>query len=93
LYVKAKPRRRIDRTDRPFQNCAAVVTRIRNLFLQDYQKADAQIAKQLLERVETALANARWLAGREEIVGGNPGTSVGTLVQHLKDVAGRPVQP
>lgn len=83
----------LDRTDRPFQNCAAVVTRIRNLFLQDYQKADAQIAKQLLERVETALANARWLAGREEIVGGNPGTSVGTLVQHLKDVAGRPVQP
>jgi hypothetical protein len=82
----------LERTDRPFQNCTTVVARIRNLFLEDYEKAGAQIAKRLLERVETAVANARWLEGRQEIVGGNPGTSVGTLVQHLKDVAGRPVQ-
>lgn len=78
----------LERTDRPFQNCSAVVARIRNLFLRDYEKADAQIAKRLLEKVETVLANAQWLTGREEIVGGSPFTSVGALVQHLKDVEG-----
>jgi hypothetical protein len=81
-----------ERTDRTFQNCAALVVRIRNLHLEDYQKADDEVAKQLLARVETALANARWLAGRTEIVDGNPSTSVDVLIHHLKDVGSRPTR-
>lgn len=75
-----------EKTDRPFQNCAAMVARIRNEHLEEYQKADDDIAKQLMAHVETALANARWLAGRREIEDGNSSTSVHALVQHLKDV-------
>lgn len=78
-----------ERTDSPFQNCTAVVARIRNQHLKDYQKADDDVAKLLLARVETALVNARWLAGRTEIEDGNPSTSVHTLVQHLKEVGKR----
>lgn len=75
-----------ERTDRPFQNCAAVVARIRSQHLEGYQKADGDVAKLLMARVETALANARWLAGRAAIEDGNPSTSVHALVQQLKDV-------
>jgi hypothetical protein len=75
-----------ERTDRPFQNCAAVVAWIRNQHIEDYQKADDEVAKQLMVRIETALANARWLADRREIEDGNPSTSVHALIQHLKDV-------
>jgi len=77
-----------ERTDRPFQNCAAVVARIRDEHLEDYRKADDHVAKQLLAHVETALTSARWLADRREIEDGNPSTSVHALVQHLKDVGG-----
>ena len=74
------------RSDRPFQKCADVVGRIRKEHLDGYAKADNDIAKQLLLRVETALANARWLKGRTEIEEENPSTSVNAVVQHLKDV-------
>lgn len=78
-----------ERTDRPFQNCAGVVARIRSRHLEGYQKADRDVAKQLMARVEMAHDNARWLAGRAEIEDGNPSTSVHALVQHLKDVGSR----
>jgi hypothetical protein len=75
-----------ERTDRPFNSCAEVVTRIRREHLEGYQKADDKIAEALLSRVDTALANARWLAERTEIVNENPSTSVNAVLQHLKDV-------
>jgi hypothetical protein len=50
------------------------------------------IAKQLLLRVETALANARCLKNRTGIRERNPSTSVNAVVLHLKDVGSRPPQ-
>jgi hypothetical protein len=40
-------------------------------------------------RVDTAVANAQWLAGRTEIESENPSTSVNVLVLHMKDVGSR----
>lgn len=79
-----------ERSDRPFQKCADVVARIRKEHLDGYAKANEEIAKQLLSRVETALANAHWLEGRTGIEEENPSTSVNVVVQHLKDIGSRP---
>ena len=78
-----------ERSDKPFQKCADVIAQIRREHLNGYAKADDDITKQLLSRVETALNNARWLKGRTGIEEENPSTSVNTVVQHLKDV-GKP---
>jgi hypothetical protein len=75
-----------ERTDRPFANCTEVVVRIRREHLEGYQKANDKVAKELMSRVDTALANARWLAERTAIDDENPSTSVHTVLQHLKDV-------
>jgi hypothetical protein len=56
--------------------------------LEGYQKANDKIAEQLMSRVDTALANARWLAERATIDDENPSTSVNAVLQHLKDVEG-----
>ena len=77
-----------ERTDRPFTNCDEVVTRIRREHLDGYQKADDNIAKDLMSRVDSALANARWLAQRTAIEHENPSTSVHSILEHLKDVEG-----
>jgi hypothetical protein len=58
--------------------------------LNGYAKADDGVTKQRMLRVETALANARWLRGRTGIDEENPSTSVNAVVQHLKDVGSRP---
>jgi hypothetical protein len=79
-----------ERSDRPFHRCADVVGRIRREHLDGYAKANDEIAQQLMLRVETALANARWLEGRTGIEQENPGTSVNAVVQHLKDLGSRP---
>jgi hypothetical protein len=79
-----------ERSDRPFQKCADVVGRIQREHLDGYAKANDEIAKQLLLRVETALANTLWLEGRTGIEDENPSTSVNAVVQHLKDVGSRP---
>jgi RloB-like protein len=79
-----------ERSDRPFQKCADVVGRIRREHLDGYVKANDEIARHLLLRVETALANARWLEGRTGIGNENPSTSVNAVLQHLKDVADAP---
>jgi hypothetical protein len=79
-----------ERSHRHFQKCADVVGKIRREHLKGYAKADDDIARQLLSRVEAALANARWLAGRTGIEKENLSTSVNAVVQHMKDVGGRP---
>jgi RloB-like protein len=78
-----------ERTDRPFQKCKDVIERIRREHLADYEKADNEVTKKLILRVETAMANAQWLAGRTEIESENPSTSVNALVQHVKGVGSR----
>jgi len=79
-----------ERTDRPFQRCADVIGQIRREHLNGYVKANGGVTKQLMLRVETALANARWLKGRTGIEGENPSTSVNAIMQHMKDVGSRP---
>jgi hypothetical protein len=69
--------------------CVDVIGQIRREHLNGYAKADDGVTKQLMLRVETALANARWLKGRTEIQEDNPSTSVNTVVQHMKDVGSR----
>jgi hypothetical protein len=54
--------------------------------MEGYQKANDKIAKELMSRVDTALANARWLAERTAIDDENPSTSVNAVLQHLKEV-------
>ncbi len=76
----------LERTDRSFANCTVVVARIRREHLEGYQKANDKVAKELMSRVDAALANARWLAERTAIDDENPSTSVHTVLQHLKDV-------
>lgn len=79
-----------ERTDRPFQRCVDVIGQIRREHLNGYAKADDGVTKQLMLRVETALANARWLKGRTRIGEENPSTSVNAVMQHMKDVGSRP---
>jgi RloB-like protein len=79
-----------ERTDRPFQRCADVIGQIRREHLNGYVKADDGVTKHLMLRVETALANARWLKGRTGIGEENPSTSVNAVMQHMKDVGSRP---
>lgn len=79
-----------ERTDRPFQRCADVIGQIRKEHLNSYAKADDGITKRLMLRIETALANASWLAGRPGIEKENPSTSVNVVVQHMKHVGSRP---
>jgi hypothetical protein len=67
-----------------------VIGQIRRVHLNGYAKADDSVTKQLMLRVETALANALWLKCRTGIEEENPSTSVNTVVQHLKDVGSRP---
>lgn len=78
-------------TDAPFENCAAVIARIRNPHLRGYEKADDKIARELMARIDAALANGRWLAGRAEMVGDNPSTSVHQLIEHMTTVARQPI--
>ncbi len=66
-----------------------MIGQIRTEHLNGYVKADDGVTKQLMLRVETALANARWLKGRTGIEEENPTTSVNTVVQHPKDVGSR----
>jgi hypothetical protein len=75
-----------ERTDRPFTSCDDVVTRIRRNHLDGYQKANDKIAEDLMSRLDTALANARWLSERAAIDDENPSTSVNGVVEHLRAV-------
>jgi hypothetical protein len=81
-----------ERTDRPFRRCADVIGQIRREHLNSYVKADDGVTKRLMLRVETALANARWLKGRTGIEGENPSTSANAVMQHMKEVGSRPMR-
>lgn len=76
-----------EQTDTPFRNCAEVVRRIHNRHMAGYEKADAVVAKQLMEHVETALTNADWLEPRAADNDYNPYTSVHRVLRHFESVA------
>jgi hypothetical protein len=73
-------------SDASFNECSGVIERIRDNYLPDYEKADLEIIKILLTRMDTAVTNAVWLAGRPELADENPSTAVHKLVQHLKNI-------
>lgn len=76
-----------ERTDRPFNRCAKVIQRIRQAHIHNYEKADEEMAAALIERVDTAIANADWLAGRAQITNHNPFTAVQTVLRHFSTVS------
>lgn len=75
-----------ERTDAPFTQCDDVITRIRQ-HLPHYTKADAEIARGLINRITDALDNAHWLESRRATTGDNPSTSIHHLMQHLQALA------
>lgn len=76
-----------ERTDRPFNRCADVIQRIRQAHIPEYEKANGETAAALMERLDTAVANADWLAARAQVTNHNPFTNVQTVVRHFSGVA------
>ena len=75
-----------ERTDAPFRRCDDVIARVKT-HMPGYVKADAATAKQLFERVDTAIANAEWLESRAETTQLNPYTTVHRVLNHFRVVA------
>lgn len=79
-----------ERTDAPFEKCAAVIQRIRDQHhLADYEKANAAVPGKLMAKVEDALGNAAWVEGCAENNAYNPYTSVHHVLKHFAAVAAR----
>ncbi|MEJ0007771.1 MAG: RloB domain-containing protein [Steroidobacteraceae bacterium] len=75
-----------EQTDASFNECDSVIQRVRQ-HMPEYKKADRHCVKQLLALLETALANARWLATRTGIADENPSTTVLRVIEHLRAVS------
>ncbi|MDR1463275.1 MAG: RloB family protein [Azoarcus sp.] len=73
-----------ERSDAAFENCVAVVRRIRGKHLPGYSKSDDFIMNALLPRLDDAMANAEWLERRAMANEWNPYTSAHRLVRHMK---------
>jgi hypothetical protein len=76
-----------EQTERPFQDCSAVISYIRDRHMPEYAKASARNASSLVESLEAALISAAWLAQRARDNNRNPYTDVHRLVEHMKAVA------
>ena len=78
-----------ERTDRPFRRCDDVVRQLSQRHLPGYVKADAAVAKNLMDRLDTAIEHANWLEGRAADIGDNPSTSIHHLIRHFQQAAQR----
>jgi hypothetical protein len=76
-----------ERTDAPFNRCSDVIQRIRQTHIPGYQKANEEISVALMERLDTAIANATWLANRAHITNHNPFTTVQAVLLHFSSVS------
>ncbi len=76
-----------ERADPPFTRCDDVIQRIRDKHMTNYEKADTAVVRQLMQRIDDAVANAEWLEGRAVTNNHNPFTSVHRVVQYLAGVA------
>lgn len=74
-------------THAPFPNCGAVIQRIRTRHMHHYAKADSGVSRELVERFEDAIDNAKWLQARTDRADENPSTSVHHVAIYLRDVA------
>lgn len=76
-----------EQTDRPFRDCAGVISYIRRNHYEAYQKADPTATRELMPRLDVAINRAVALAARAEDNNYNPYTSVYQILQHLAAVA------
>lgn len=74
------------RTDAPFSRCTDAKAQV-CIHMPEYEKADANIARQLMAKVGEAIANAEWVESRTQHNGYNPYTSVHHLLKHFAEVA------
>lgn len=81
-----------ERTDAPFGSCDNVIERLRH-HRPGYVKADAGVARDLVNALDTAVANADWVEHRAENNGPNPFTSVHHVIKHLAHVAREKATP
>jgi hypothetical protein len=77
-------------TDRPFGTSAEVIAHLRAGPWPAYVKADISVAKIMVTRVDTAIANAKWLVARNSVTGSdNPFTNLHELAEKIAEMAGR----
>jgi RloB-like protein len=76
-----------ERTDASFADCSAVSRRIRERHVVEYKKADATIARDLMQKLSDARQNAEWLEKRAENNEYNPYTSVYRALRYFEEIA------
>lgn len=74
------------RTDAPFKHCDDAKAQVCR-HMPDYEKADANIARQLMAKLDQALSNAKWVEDRAQENNYNPYTSVHHVIKHFAAVA------
>lgn len=76
------------RTDAPLERCSDAKAQV-CLRMPDYEKANANIARQLMTQLDKALSNAKWVEERAEENNYNPYTSVHHVFKHFATVANK----
>ncbi|MDE2465424.1 MAG: RloB domain-containing protein [Alphaproteobacteria bacterium] len=78
-----------EQTTSPYQSSAEVIARIKAAgHIPDYEKADANICRTLVDRMNVAIANAAWLSERAAADGfDNPFTNFHEVLKLLRGLA------
>ncbi len=77
-----------EQTAAPFPHCDDVIRRVRNPnYMPAYKKADAAIARRLMDRIERAMENSVWLERTAEDSDQNPFTTVQRVLRHFAQLA------
>jgi hypothetical protein len=78
-----------ERTSAPFQDCDALITRLRTAgHIPNYAKADPALCRTLAAKADTAIANALWLVEEAKKTGfTNPFTNVHFVLELLRKLA------
>ena len=76
-----------EKTDASFASCADVVRYLRSEHIPNYQKADAELCKQLMAKLNDAITNADWVEARAAINNHDPYTSAHNVMRHFVAIA------
>ena len=78
-----------ERTSKPFQSSAEVITHIEDAgYIPSYNKTDTTMCRQLMSRMDDAIANAVWLTVRGKTDGfENPSTNLHDIIALLRSLA------
>ena len=76
------------RTDAPFKRCDDAKAQVCR-HMPEYEKADANTARQLMAKLDQALSNAKWVEDRAQENDYNPYTSVHHVIKHFAAVASK----